>query len=245
MKVLGVEFFEGKIDDIIRKSSEGGLIVAPSGPGLSGDLIVSKSYKDSLSKADLVLPDSGLMCLCLKIFWGKSLRRISGLEYLRKILDVIDLQGTSSFWVMPDMEQSNASLSWLKKTYDIDIKPDSVYIAPIYSKNVYIEDRKLLEKIRTKKPKFVFIQVGGGTQERLGLYLKNHLTDESTIICTGAALAFMTGQQVRIPKIADKYYFGWLMRCLTNPKVFVPRYLNAFRLVYILLKFGENSPLRN
>ena len=66
MKVLGVKFFEGNVAKAVVEAGKGGLIVAPSGPGLSKDLIFSDSYRCALSTAEIVLPDSGLMCLWLK-----------------------------------------------------------------------------------------------------------------------------------------------------------------------------------
>jgi UDP-N-acetyl-D-mannosaminuronic acid transferase (WecB/TagA/CpsF family) len=92
------------------------------------------------------------------------------------------------------------------------------------------------------KPKTIFIQLGGGVQERLGLFLKKHLNYNPTILCTGAALAFLSGEQVYIPKWADELYLGWLLRCFFNPKLYLPRYLKAFRLIFLLLKYGAKNP---
>ena len=120
-----------------------------------------------------------------------------------------------------------------------------VYIAPIYSKVGHLPDAALLSRLQELNPSTVFIQLGGGVQERLGLFLKENLKVESTILCTGAALAFLSREQAPIPKWVDKYYLGWLMRCIFNPKVFLPRYLKAFRLVYLLIKYGKKSPRLN
>jgi UDP-N-acetyl-D-mannosaminuronic acid transferase (WecB/TagA/CpsF family) len=104
-------------------------------------------------------------------------------------------------------------------------------------------DKKLLESIEFNKPRVIFIQIGGGIQERLGLYLKSHLSFHPTIICSGAALAFLSGQQVRIPRWVDRFYLGWLLRCMSDPKTFIPRYFSAFRLVYLLFKYGKKKPV--
>lgn len=48
------------------------------------------------------------------------------------------------------------------------------------------------------------------------------------ILCTGAAIAFFTGGQARIPVWADRLYLGWLFRIIEKPGVFLPRYLRAF-----------------
>ena len=242
MKVLGVNFFEGDVAKAVVEARKGGLIVAPSGPGLSKDLILSDSYRCALSKAEIVLPDSGLMCLWLKFFRKITLRRISGLEFLDKFLESIKRE-TSFFWVMPDKSQSEANLTWLREKHGIEIDESDVYNAPIYDKEGYLEDMKLLSKIELSRYNYIFIQIGGGVQERVGLYLRDKLSYKPCILCTGAALAFLSGEQIRIPKWADKYYLGWLFRCISNPKVFVPRYLSAFKLVYLLFRYREELPV--
>ena len=242
MKVLGVDFFEGKVSEAVTASKRGGLVVAPSGPGLSKDLILSGSYRKALSKAELILPDSGLMCLWLKIFGKNKLKRLSGLEFLDKFLENMD-RNASCFWIMPDEFQARENLRWLKEELDIEIEENSVYYAPLYDKNGCIKDEKLLSRIESISYDYVFIQLGGGTQERLGLYLYEELSYKPSILCTGAAIAFLSGQQVKIPKWADIFYLGWLFRCVSAPHIFVPRYFSALRLIYLLFKNREKSPV--
>ena len=99
----------------------------------------------------------------------------------------------------------------------------------------------LLEQslIKENKPKYVIINLGGGVQEVLGSFIKKETENcvyKPIIICTGAAIAFLTGSQVKIPTIIDRIYLGWLARCISNPKVFVPRYLRGFNLVWLVMK---------
>ena len=243
MRVLGVDFFDGNVEEAIKESQQGGLVVAPSGPGLASDLPRSLAYKIGLTNAKLVLPDSGLLCLWLKFFGKKGILRISGLEFLKSFLDLTKFED-SSFWVMPNKSQANANIKWVERKYKCSIKSKSVYHAPIYPKTGFLEDQDLLARIKSQDYSFVFIQLGGGVQERLGLYLQEHLNKSTTILCTGAALAFLSGQQIRIPKWADKYYLGWLIRCMSDPIIFVPRYLSTFRLFWLLFRYGEESPFR-
>ena len=49
-----------------------------------------------------------------------------------------------------------------------------------------------------------------------------------------AAIAFLSGQQARIPLIFDKIYIGWLVRIIFNPFVFLPRYSKAFKLIFLM-----------
>lgn len=58
------------------------------------------------------------------------------------------------------------------------------------------------------------------------------------ILCTGAAIAFFTGGQVRIPRWADRLYLGWLFRIFENPKLYGKRYGDAlFRLPLMLWRY--------
>ena len=79
-------------------------------------------------------------------------------------------------------------------------------------------DKKLLKLVNKKKPDFIIINIGGGKQEILGLYLKK-LKNKVTILCTGGAISF-TGDQAPINNFIDKYYLGWLIRFIYNPIVF-------------------------
>ena len=242
-RVLGIDFFNGTCQAACEQAEQGGLVLAPSGPGLAGDLTRSAIYREAVQEADLVLADSGLLCLWAKYLSGKKIQRVSGLLFLQNLLERKKWVRSSSLWVMPDQKQSDANVRWMRKAYAGELSNCEVYISPMYPANGRIIDQDLLRKIEEVRPRYIFIQIGGGTQERLGLYLKKNLSFSPVILCTGAALAFLSGQQVKIPRWADYFFLGWLLRCIYNPAVFVPRYLKAFKLIYLLLKYGEKSPV--
>ena len=78
--------------------------------------------------------------------------------------------------------------------------------------------------------------IGGGTQEILGLYIKKNLKYKTTILCTGGAISFFTGDRAPINSLIDKFYLGWLIRIIFNPRLFFIRYFLAFKLFNIVLK---------
>ena len=242
VKALGVSFYDGDLAGACKRAAKGGLITAPSGPGLAQDLMGCAEYRRALEMSDLVLADSGLLCLWKKWVERKLLTRISGLVFLKAILKQTDWEKNATFWIMPDPKQASANANWLKKTFGVRLNESAIYIAPKYEKKGTILDRPLLSQIEKERPDSIFIQVGGGVQERLGLFLKENLSYTPSIFCTGAALAFLSGEQVKIPKWADSLFLGWLLRCFHQPKVFIPRYLRAFRLVFLLSKHGEKFP---
>lgn len=209
-------------------------MVVPAAPALA--MINSDvKYYQALKESDFAIPDSGFMILILKLFKGIKLKKLSGLEFLRKFLnDEILKQSNAIFLIDPTQEDSSINNKFLIKN-GVLIKKSNHYIAPFYN-NDNIIDTLLLDIIERKKPKYIIINLGGGVQERLGLYLKNHLSYIPGIICTGAAIAFLTGRQANIPNYADKFHLGWLYRCIENPKKFIPRYFRGFLLLPLLIK---------
>ncbi|MBP51573.1 MAG: hypothetical protein CMI27_00330 [Opitutae bacterium] len=242
-QILGISFFQGTLQQACCRAREGGLTVAPSGPGMANDLVACDEYSHSLQQADLRLLDSGFVSLWSRIFFKKNLFRISGLTFLKEYLAKTNWKSETSIWVMPNKKQGHANIEWLKSEFDYKVPLDCFYIAPQYSRTGKIIDKELLGLIKKKKPDNIFIQLGGGVQERLGLHIKKSCSPALSILCTGAALAFFSGQQAKIPSWADKFFLGWLFRCMDQPKIFVPRYLKAFRLGYLLFKYGRKLPV--
>jgi UDP-N-acetyl-D-mannosaminuronic acid transferase (WecB/TagA/CpsF family) len=105
-----------------------------------------------------------------------------------------------------------------------------------------MEDPALLAILRARRPRHILVTIGGGKQERLGLYLKRNLEYRPSIHCTGAAIGFLSGDQVRIPVWADKLFMGWLFRCVSEPKQYISRYWGARKLLPLMLKYRDQLP---
>lgn len=116
----------------------------------------------------------------------------------------IDLAGNCPLGV-PAMRAKNPA--WLS-AQGITVPSDCVYLAPMYG--AVIEDSALVKRIRQTGIRHVVVTIGGGTQERLGFYLKEQLNYLAGVSCIGAAIAFLSGDQVFIPEWADRFYLDWL-----------------------------------
>ena len=81
-------------------------------------------------------------------------------------------------------------------------------------------DERLLKRIIKARPDFIMTNIGGGIQEILGLYLREKLKFKVTIICTGGAISFFTGDQAPVNSLIDQLYLGWLIRLIFNPFIF-------------------------
>ena len=105
-----------------------------------------------------------------------------------------------------------------------------------------MEDPALLDRLDLLRPQHVIATIGGGTQERLGLYLKRNLSYLPAIHCIGAAIAFLSGDQVYIPVWADKLYLGWLFRSVAEPRRYIPRYWAARKLFMLMIRYRDDLP---
>jgi UDP-N-acetyl-D-mannosaminuronic acid transferase (WecB/TagA/CpsF family) len=239
-QILGVRFFVGDAKGAVELGLQGGLVVVPSAPVLLA-MKEDASTAAALVCSDLAITDSGLMVLLWRLMRGEKLTRVSGLEYLKLLLEEHCLREPGAlFWVMPSEATLEKSLCWLRQEGFPTTREDC-YLAPFYGGGE-IADPALLEIINTRKPAHIIMAVGGGVQEKLAHYLKKGAHYRPGIHCTGAAIGFLSGDQARIPDWADRYFLGWLMRCLQAPGRFIPRYWAARKLVALMLKYGERSP---
>jgi UDP-N-acetyl-D-mannosaminuronic acid transferase (WecB/TagA/CpsF family) len=211
-------------------------VLVPAAPALR-EITTNSIYREALLKADFVLPDSAFMVLVWNWLERDHISRLSGLGYLRELLSESSFrQAGNTLWVMPTLVSSERNIDWLRQQ-GIDVPPTHVYLAPIYdpSSDGHIVDPRLVEWIEELQPQHIVLALGGGTQEPLGLYLRQSLSYLPAIHCIGAAIAFLSGDQVLIPVWADTYYLGWLFRILSQPRRFSKRYWQA-RKLFVLLK---------
>ena len=242
--LLGVKIACLSFHEAVEKSFAGGLILAPSGPGLA-EIDRDLQYKMALDQANINLADSGLAIFLLRILGLGQPPRTSGLGFLQALLKEPELQKmNSSFWIMPNETSLRKNLAWLAEQ-GIRVTSNFCYLAPLYPRQGLIMDPDLLSQLEIKRPRFIFVCVGSGPQEKLGLWLKQNLSYSPAIICIGAAIGFLSGDQVKIPMWADRLCLGWLIRCLSNPTRFIPRYLKAFRLVYLAFRYRDKAPQIN
>ena len=238
-RILGIDFFDGSAQAAIAKLRDGGLLVVPAAPALK-DLDRNPHYREALLNADLAITDSAFMVLIWNRLQRTNIRRLSGLEYHRELLLEPDVREPgNTLWIMASPTSAKLNLDWLAEQ-GIAVPADNVYMAPLYGP--VIEDSALLDHLNRLRPRHVIVTIGGGTQERLGLYLKRNLSYRPAIHCIGAAIAFLSGDQVHIPVWADKFYLGWLFRSLSEPKRYIPRYWDARKLFALMLRHRADLP---
>jgi UDP-N-acetyl-D-mannosaminuronic acid transferase (WecB/TagA/CpsF family) len=250
-RILGIEFFGGTSREAVEEITRtGGLLVAPAAPSMI-NLCRDEDYRHALLNADLAIADSGFMVLLWRFFTGESVPRISGLEHVKRLLEHESVrQAGAVVWVVATERSHEKLVEFLalrqptlqdqSPRAQLPTAEENIYIAPKYGRPV--EDEALLDLVRQTRPRHVVIAIGGGVQDKLGQYLLERLDYRPAVHCIGAALGFLTGDQVRIPDWADRFYLGWFFRSLAQPRIFIPRFWSARRLPTLIWRYRDRLP---
>ena len=242
-QILGIRFFIGSVEETVALGMRGGLVVVPSAPVLL-KMEEDPVHRGAIRCSALAITDSGLMVLLWQLLTGESATRVSGLRYLKLLLDQPQLRSPgATFWVMPSSAAMERNLEWLHQR-GFPVTREDCYIAPQYPQSLVgnIADPALVELIGRRRPAHIIMAIGGGVQEKLGAEVLRHLDYRPAVHCTGAAIGFLSGEQAGIPMWADRCFLGWLFRCLHEPAKFIPRYWEARKLVSLMIHYHGRLP---
>ena len=223
-----IKFFDYNFKYILKKLvSGGGYIVAPAASSLS-EINYKKKYYIALKYADIAILDSGFFCILLRVFKNLRVKKLSGYLFLKLLLETKTIKDKKFFLINPTLFEQKKNFNLLRSHGIINQRH---YCSPIYNFSNY-KDFKLLKKINLYRPDFIIINLGGGIQEPMGAFLKQYLKKKNTaIICTGAAISFLTKVQAPINEFYDNLYLGWMIRLIHKPKNYFPRIINSFKLI--------------
>jgi N-acetylglucosaminyldiphosphoundecaprenol N-acetyl-beta-D-mannosaminyltransferase len=259
-RMLGIDFFVGTAAEAIAHISKyGGLIVAPAAPSFIA-LQDDPDYRRAIADADLAIADSGWAVLFWRLLRREKLTRISGLALFKALLETADARIPGNlFFILPSEKAKTKTLEF-GRVSGYPITADDCYVAPMYfscshgsvsreerervsqRRGYSIADDALVAILQSRQPKHIIVGIGGGVQEKLGLYLREHLSYRPAIHCIGAALAFLTGDQKPIPMWADRMYLGWFLRLARAPHHYARRFAPAFRLPGMIWRYGSEMP---
>ena len=220
----GIKFYSGNYNQIKKKFDYGGVLVAPAASALA-NIDNDNLYFSSLKSANIAILDSGFFCILLRLFKFEKVKKLSGFLFLKTFLDEFK-NSDKILFIDPSKESNKKNTEYLISKKINNFKS---YIAPKYNKN--IQDQMLLKLVNEFQPKYIIMNIGGGTQEPLAIYIRDRVKFRISIMCTGAAIAFMTGEQAPINKFIDKIYLGWLLRIIWKPQMYLGRILKSFKII--------------
>lgn len=246
---LGIDFWSGSTRDLLESADrEGGLFTVPSAPSLAQmrrDPALMRAYQAS----DWAVVDGGYVALILRLCFGRHLPRISGLQILQRLVGTKNLRSIPFherriLWVVPSAAEKER-IDYYLEDQGFPKRNRHWYAAPFYQTAEDFRDEALVAKVAEVRPDWVILCIAGGKQEKLGYFLRTSYLEKEdqvqgsggevreenearpngpVILCTGGAIAFLSGGQTNIPTWADRLYLGWFLRVSQSPKIFLPRY---------------------
>ena len=233
VKFLGISFYNENYTQIKnRLFQKKSYLVIPAASALA-NVFFSKNYNylKSLQKARVAIFDSGLFCICLLFLKFVRVKKFSGYKFISFFLSDTEMKSKKILILNSNKKEKKLNMTLLN---NFKFQFQKHYTCPIYNPKL-IKDKILIKIINNYKPEVVIINIAGGTQEPLALYLQQNTNVKFVTICSGAAMGFFSGMQATISKFVDKYYLGWLARLIYNPFLFLPRLTKSLLLILIVL----------
>jgi UDP-N-acetyl-D-mannosaminuronic acid transferase (WecB/TagA/CpsF family) len=231
----GIKFHNYSYSKILLKLNQvkGGYLVAPAASSLA-KISKDKFHYEALKNSTIAIFDSSFFCLLAFFFKRFKSKKFSGFLFLQKLLDDRFIKNQKILTIDPSIATSKINKLYLLSR---KFKRMKSYVAPLYNRrSTSILDKKIIKLIDAFKPRYILINIGGEIQERLALYISKNTKIRINIFCLGAAIGFYTGTQAPINNFFDKYYLGWLVRVLHNPKIYFIRVLKSVSLILLFFK---------
>ena len=207
----------------ILKSVEPNILVTPNAGHLK-NIFDSPELSEIYSTAELSLIDGWPIAVAAKNASKLKITRVTGSNLLPELFSQLTkdtrvgiIGGNDELLIRQSLESRFPELNiqiidttqWTNSVYDI---------------------RRLRELVQYNALSIVLLCLGHPKQELLAKELKNYDWAGSRpdwIMCVGATIDFLTGEQKRAPRAFQKIGLEWFFRLITNPKKFTQRYLNA------------------
>ena len=220
----------------LLKSVKPSILVTPNAGHLT-NIFDNPELSEIYSTAELSLIDGWPIAVAAKNASKLKITRVTGSDllpelftHLTKDIRVGVTGGNNELLIRQSLDSRFPELNiqvidtsqWTNSVYDI---------------------RRLRELVQYNALSIVLLCLGHPKQELLAKELKNYDWAGSRpdwIMCVGATIDFLIGEQKRAPKFFQKIGLEWFFRLVINPKKFSQRYLKAVipSLKLIIKSFG-------
>lgn len=205
-----------------------------------------EEFKNSLLESDILLPDGVSIVIGAKLLHGIHIQKIAGYDIFVYLLNALNKQKGSCFFLGSSDETLLRITSRLQKDFP-NVKVG--YFSPPYRAQFSEGDNDVMQKhVNSFRPDVLFVGMTAPKQEKWVNSNKDNL--DAGIICSiGAVFDFYAGTLKRPPKWMINLKLEWLGRLLKEPKRMWKRYLlstpvffvDVFRYKLGLLKLERDS----
>ena len=211
------------IKNKLLKSAEPNILVTPNAGHLT-NIFDNPELSEIYSTAELSLIDGWPIAVATKNASKLKTTRVPGSDLLPELFSQLTKEvrvgiigGNNESLIRQSLESRFPELN-------IQIVDTSQWTNSVY------DIRRLRELVQYNALSIVLLCLGHPKQEFLAKELRNYDWAGSRpdwIMCVGATIDFLIGEQKRAPKPFQKIGLEWFYRLVTNPKKFTQRYLNA------------------
>jgi len=206
-------------------------------------------FKQALVHSDILLPDGVGITIAAKLLSGHNIKKISGADLHQHLLEELNEQGGSCFY----LGSSESTLGKIKSRINKEYPAISVYSysPPYKSEFTQADSEDMLQQVNIINPDALFIGMTAPKQEKWAYQFKDQL--HAKYICSiGAVFDFYAGTVKRPNQVWINMGLEWLGRLINEPKRLYRRYLYYGPIfAYTLFKektqsikiFNQNLPL--
>jgi N-acetylglucosaminyldiphosphoundecaprenol N-acetyl-beta-D-mannosaminyltransferase len=208
-----------QIKSKILKSVEPNILVTPNAGHLT-NIFDNPKLSEIYSTAELSLIDGWPIAVATKNASKLNITRVTGSDLLPELFS--QLTKDVRVGIIGGSNESLIRQSLESKFPDLNIQ---IIDTSQWTNSVY-DIRRLRELVQYNALSIVLLCLGHPKQELLAKELKNYDWAGSRpdwIMCIGATIDFLTGEQKRAPKVFQKIGLEWFFRLITTPKRFIRR----------------------
>jgi len=212
-----------QIKSKLLRSAEPNILVTPNAGHLT-NIFDNPKLSAIYSTAELSLIDGWPIAVAAKNASKLKITRVTGSDLLPELFTQLTKDVKVGIFGGLNESLIRQSLETRFPELNIQIIDTSQWTNSVY------DIRRLRELVQYNALSIVLLCLGHPKQELLAKELKNYDWAGSRpdwIMCVGATIDFLTGEQKRAPRFFQKIGLEWLFRLITNPNKFMQRYLSA------------------
>ena len=199
-------------------------------------------FREALQASDLLIPDGTGIVWASQVLEGKKIRRITGDDMHKYLLNQAQRHGLKVFYMGASVETLNKIEERIQKDYTaIQINSYSPPYKASFSKD---DNSKMREAINTYQPDILFVGMTAPKQEKW-VHQNKEVIDAKIICSIGAVFDFYAGTVKRPGLFWQKIGLEWLPRFLKEPRRLARRnFISTPVFIFDVLKakiFGTNN----
>jgi len=226
LKIVSLSIDRLSFHESLDKVMQWGLSHTPAYVCFANVHMTIEAYKDplfleQLNNASLVVADGKPIAVASNILHGKKQERISGMDFMPRILEAANTAKASIFLY----GSSDHVLEVLQKKIAITYPAVKIggAVSPPFRALELSEQEAYINQMNESGANLVFVALGCPKQEKW--MANNYKKINATLLGVGGAFPVVAGIHKRSPEWMQRWGLEWLYRLIQEPRRMFKRYL--------------------